>query len=168
MLRLMRAALVYVVGAAATAVGLGSVATADAYSLLYRALPPGYSAEACVRFKPPPSAVAGLHCSQNSLPGGASESYFFRFPDVDSLTEYFWKVNTYKNRVSLQCPGSANKGSWHNTRTAGGLDCGHAIATDDADIVWASNSDLMLGQAWGPDLIPLFNWWVSAYDAEGF
>jgi hypothetical protein len=156
--------------ATSTTTSPGASPAADATQLsandarLLGLLPRGYSSSSCTPVNPPvDGALSTLDCTGNSEPGGPTSSRYSLFADASTLARQFQL--TVNEDSAATCPGDsdATPGTWHYNATpdkrAGSVACGTYKGTPD--VMWTNDSQLVLGDAEGPDLAAVHQWWVK-------
>ena len=133
-------------------------------SRLMALLPRGYSSTSCTPVNPPAKeALATVDCGGNSEPGGPTNSRYSLFPDADTLARHF-QLSVNADTLT-PCPGDsdATPGTWHYdatpNQTAGSIACGTYKGTPD--VVWTKTAQVLLGDAQGPDLNAVHDWWLK-------
>jgi Hsp70 protein len=130
---------------------------------LMRLLPSGYTNSTCKPVRPPmQDALSTVDCDTNSEPGGPTNARYSLFADPAALAASFQKST---NEDTLQqCPdGGKSPGTWHYdatpNQTAGSIACGSY--KNNPDVMWTKDSQLLLGDAQGPDMNALHQWWLK-------
>lgn len=138
----------------------GDVLSADERKLV-RLLPSGY--DGCKPVAPPArEALATVDCGKNSNPNGPEVARYSLYTDAAALDAAFQR--SIGDDVLQSCPGDkASPNSWHYTATPDKVEGSYACGTyqNTPDIVWSKISDLLLGDAQGPDLPGLHEWWLK-------
>jgi serine/threonine kinase PknH len=128
-------------------------------------LPRGYDEGACEPVHPPVlGALATVDCGKAGPIGGPTNARYSMFADQATLDGAFDQTITPYSPL-LRCPGSDldSPTTWHFTDTpdtvAGRIACG--TYNDKPGVTWTKNGDLLLGDALGPNLEDLHNWWLK-------
>lgn len=128
-------------------------------------LPRDYSKTACEPVHPPVTgALATVDCGSSQTADASSTARYSLFADLSSLNKQF-QLAIDEDSQLLQCPGlSVNSPTtWHYLATPdkveGQLACG--LYNNKPDLVWTLESELLLGDAQGPDHVNLNNWWAK-------
>ncbi len=136
----------------------------DADAKLLSLLPRGYGSDSCTPVSPPvENALSTLDCSGNSEPGGPTNSRYSLFASPNALARNFQLLVNEDSAVP--CPGDSGDtpGTWHYNatpdETAGSIACG--TYKDKPDVIWTKDADLLLGDAQGPDLVAVHDWWLK-------
>ena len=134
-------------------------------SKLMALLPAGYDNAACEVVHPPATgALATVDCAQASTPGGPANARYSLFADQATLDTHF-DVAIKENSELFQCPDSGidSPTTWHYNDTPdqveGRIACG--TYNNGPDLVWSKNSDLLLADAQGPNMVDLHTWWLK-------
>ncbi len=134
-------------------------------SKLMSVLPRGYDAGVCEPASPPATgALATVDCGPASPEGGPTSARYSLFADQAALDRAF-NDSSAANSELLPCPNSNadSPTTWHYTETPdkveGRISCG--VFNGNQDVTWTINSNLLLGDAQGPDLEGLHNWWLK-------
>jgi serine/threonine-protein kinase len=132
---------------------------------LMAVLPHGYDDSTCRPVHPPATgALATVDCTQSLVDGGPANARLSLFADQATLDTHF-DVAIKENSALIQCPGSGvdSPTTWHYTETPDDVEGRIACGTyhDGPDLVWSKNSDLLLGDAQGPNMDDLHNWWLK-------
>ena len=104
-----------------------------------------------------------MDCDGNSEPGGPTNSRYSLFADPNALARHF-QLSVNEDSAA-PCPGDsgATPGTWHYdatpNQTAGSVACGTYKGTPD--LIWTNDSQLILGDAEGPDLDAVHQWWLK-------
>lgn len=132
---------------------------------LFGMLPQGYDAGVCQAVDPPvPGALATVDCGPSSLPGGPVASRYSTFPDQGALRANFDEA-IGETAALMPCPNSTmdSPTTWHYTDTPqkaeGSIACG--TYNDSPDLTWTKNDGLLLGNAQGPNIDELHQWWLA-------
>lgn len=127
-------------------------------------LPRGYASDSCTPADPPvEDALSTLDCRGNSQPGGPTSSRYSLFADTAALARQFQL--TINEDQAVTCPGESGPTptTWHYNstpnETAGSVACGTYKGTPD--LVWTNEPQLVLGDAQGPDLEAIHQWWLK-------
>jgi serine/threonine kinase PknH len=128
-------------------------------------LPRGYDDGVCESVHPPATgALATVDCAQSSIEGGPANARYSLFADQQTLDAHF-DAAIKENAELFQCPGSGvdSPTTWHYTESPdqveGRIACG--TYNNGPDVVWSKNSDLVIGDAQGPNMDDLHNWWLK-------
>jgi hypothetical protein len=128
-------------------------------------LPRGYDADVCQPASPPATgALATVDCGAASPEGGPENARYSLFADQAALDRAF-DDSVAANSELVTCPNSNAESptTWHFTETPdkveGRIACG--VFNGNQDVTWTFNTNLMLGDAQGPDLPGLHNWWLK-------
>jgi serine/threonine kinase PknH len=139
--------------------------TAADDSRLLNLLPSGFASNVCQPVHPPVTdALATVDCDQNSSPGGPASSRYSLFADLDTLNKHYQQSIKADSQL-VQCPGSGvdSPTTWHYKSTpdvvAGQVACG--TYQNNPDVTWTKESDLVIGDAQGPKLDELHQWWLN-------
>ncbi|MCV7301664.1 serine/threonine protein kinase [Mycobacterium barrassiae] len=134
-------------------------------SKLMSVLPRGYDAGVCEPASPPATgALATVDCGPASPEGGPENARYSLFADQGALDRAF-DDSVAANSELVQCPNSNadSPTTWHYTETPdkveGRIACG--VFNGRQDVTWTFNEHLMLGDAQGPDLPGLHDWWLK-------
>lgn len=128
---------------------------------LLNLLPAGYTSSSCTPVRP---RVAGslstLDCGQNSEPGGPPKARYSLYTNAAALAANF-KASSDADTL-MPCPdGYKSPGTWNYKSTpdqvAGSIACG--TYNNNQDVTWTKDSQLLLGDAQGPNLAELQQWW---------
>lgn len=145
-----------------TAVAAAALSGDDARLLAL--LPRGYASDSCKPVNPPvENALSTLDCTGNSEPGGPTSSRYSLFANANALARQFQL--TINEDSALPCPGDsgATPGTWHYNstpnQTAGSVACGTYQGTPE--VVWTNEPQLVLGDAQGPNLDAVHQWWLK-------
>jgi serine/threonine-protein kinase len=145
-----------------TAVAAAALSGDDARLLAL--LPRGYASDSCKPVNPPvENALSTLDCTGNSEPGGPTSSRYSLFANTNALARQFQL--TVNEDTALPCPGDsgATPGTWHYNstpnQTAGSVACGTYQGTPE--VVWTNEPQLVLGDAQGPNLDAVHQWWLK-------
>ena len=132
---------------------------------LMSVLPRGYDAGVCEAASPPATgALATVDCGPASPEGGPTNARYSLFADQAALDRAF-NDSSAANSELVPCPNSNadSPTTWHYTETPdkveGRIACG--VFNGNQDVTWTINSNLLLGDAQGPDLAGLHNWWLK-------
>jgi serine/threonine kinase PknH len=132
---------------------------------LLNLLPSGYSGSACQPVHPPVTdALSTVDCAKSSSPGGPDNARYSLFSDLTTLNKHF-DESVKEDSALVQCPGSGinSPTTWHYKATpdkvAGQIACG--TYANNQDVAWTKESDLLLGDAQGPKLDELHQWWLN-------
>ena len=128
-------------------------------------LPRGYDDGVCTPVSPPATgALATVDCGQASPEGGPENARYSLFADQAALDRAF-DDSVAANSELLPCP-NANADSpttWHFTETPdkveGRIACG--VFNGNQDVTWTFNTNLLIGDAQGPNLADLHDWWLK-------
>ncbi len=137
--------------------------TADQQRLL-SLLPAGYLAGSCTPVADPPAgAVASMQCGQNAKPNGPTRARYTLFADAATVADHFQQIVSSESKL-MPCPGDTNAPTtWHYNATpdqvAGKVACG--TYKEAPDLAWTKDAALILGDATGPDLRQLHQWWLD-------
>ncbi len=128
-------------------------------------LPRGYDAGVCEPASPPATgALATVDCGAASPEGGPENARYSLFADQAALDRAF-DDSVAANSELVTCPNSNAESptTWHFTETPdkveGRIACG--VFNGNQDVTWTFNTNLLLGDAQGPDLPGLHNWWLK-------
>jgi serine/threonine-protein kinase len=128
-------------------------------------LPRGYDAGVCEPASPPATgALATVDCGAASPEGGPENARYSLFADQAALDRAF-DDSVAANSELMPCPNSNadSPTTWHYTETPdkveGRIACG--VFNGRQDVTWTFNSKLMIGDAQGPDLAGLHDWWLK-------
>jgi serine/threonine kinase PknH len=128
-------------------------------------LPGGYDVGVCEPVSPPATgALATVDCGPASPQGGPDNARYSLYADQRALDRAF-DNSVAANSELLPCPNSNadSPTTWHFTETPdqveGRIACG--VYNGNQDVTWTFNSDLLIGDAQGPDLVDLHNWWLK-------
>ncbi len=134
-------------------------------SKLISLLPRGYDAGVCQPAHPPATgALATVDCGQAGPDGGPANARYSLFADQPTLDKAFDDAIAVNSEL-VRCPGSNSDSptTWHFTDTPekieGRIACG--TYSDSPAVSWTKNTDLILGDAQGPNLEDLHNWWLK-------
>jgi serine/threonine-protein kinase len=134
-------------------------------SKLMSVLPRGYDAGVCTAVSPPATgALATVDCGKASPQGGPENARYSLFADQAALDRAF-DDSMGANSELLPCPNSNadSPTTWHFTETPdkveGRIACG--IFNGNQDITWTFNTNLLIGDAQGPNLPDLHDWWLK-------
>jgi serine/threonine-protein kinase len=134
-------------------------------SKLMSILPRGYDAGVCTPVSPPATgALATVDCGAATPEGGPENARYSLFADQPALDRAF-DDSMGANSELLACPNSNadSPTTWHFTETPdkveGRIACG--VFNGNQDITWTFDSNLLIGDAQGPDLTGLHNWWLK-------
>jgi serine/threonine-protein kinase len=134
-------------------------------SKLMSVLPRGYDAGVCEAASPPATgALATVDCGKASPEGGPENARYSLFADQAALDRAF-DDSVAANSELMPCPNSNadSPTTWHFTETPdkveGRIACG--IFNGNQDITWTFNSNLLIGDAQGPDMNALHDWWLK-------
>lgn len=132
---------------------------------LFGMLPQGYDPGVCQAVDPPvPGALATVDCGPSSMAGGPLASRYSTFPDQGALRANFDEA-IGETAELMPCPNSTmdSPTTWHYTDTPqkaeGSIACG--TYNDSPDLTWTKNDGLLLGNAQGPNLDELHQWWLA-------
>jgi serine/threonine kinase PknH len=132
---------------------------------LFGMLPQGYDRGVCQAVQPPVSgSLATVDCGPSSMPGGPVASRYSIFPDQGALRANFDSA-IGETAVLLPCPNNTadSPTTWHYTDTPqkaeGSIACG--TYNDGPDITWTKNDGLLLGNAQGPNMEEMHQWWLA-------
>lgn len=132
---------------------------------LMSVLPRGYDAGVCEAASPPATgALATVDCGPASPEGGPTNARYSLFADQAALDRAF-DDSSAANSELVPCPNSNadSPTTWHYTETPdkveGRIACG--VFNGNQDVTWTFNSNLLLGDAQGPDLAGLHDWWLK-------
>ncbi|MCF6388165.1 serine/threonine protein kinase [Mycobacterium sp. MBM] len=132
---------------------------------LFGMLPQGYDPGVCEAVDPPvPGALATVDCGPSSLPGGPVSARYSTFPDQGALRANFDEA-IGETAELMPCPNSTvdSPTTWHYTDTPqkaeGSIACG--TYNDGPDLTWTKNDGLLLGNAQGPNMDELHQWWLA-------
>lgn len=128
-------------------------------------LPRGYDDGVCTPSSPPATgALATVDCGPASPEGGPENARYSLFADQAALDRAF-DDSVAANSELFPCP-NANADSpttWHFTETPdkveGRIACG--LFNGNQDVTWTFNSNLLIGDAQGPDIEGLHAWWLK-------
>ncbi|SDE45405.1 serine/threonine-protein kinase [Mycolicibacterium neoaurum] len=128
-------------------------------------LPQGYAPGVCQPVRPPVTgALATADCGQSDLPGGPATSRYSLFGDQGALRSHFEDAIAEASDL-FPCPASDldSPTTWHYTETPGTVEgsiaCG--IYEGGPDLTWTKNDGLILGNAQGPTIEDLHQWWLT-------
>ena len=128
-------------------------------------LPRGYDDGVCQPVHPPATgSLATVDCGAASPAGGPTNARYSLFADQAALDKAFDESIAMDSEM-VQCPGSGTDSptTWHFTDTPekieGRIACG--TYNTSPDVSWTKNADLLLGDAQGPNLDDLHNWWLK-------
>jgi serine/threonine kinase PknH len=132
---------------------------------LLSVLPRGYDDGVCTPASPPATgALATVDCGPASPEGGPENARYSLFADQAALDRAF-DESVAANSELFPCP-NANADSpttWHFTETPdkveGRIACG--LFNGNQDVTWTFNSNLLIGDAQGPDIEGLHGWWLK-------
>jgi len=134
-------------------------------SKLMAVLPRGYDAGVCTPASPPAAgALATVDCGKASPAGGPENARYSLFADQAALDRAF-DDSMGANSELFPCPNSNadSPTTWHFTETPdkveGRIACG--VFNGNQDITWTFNSNLLIGDAQGPNLQDLHDWWLK-------
>ena len=134
-------------------------------SKLIAVLPHGYDDGVCQPVHPPATgALATVDCGAASPQGGPPNARYSLFADQAALDKAF-DESVAANSELVQCPDSGvdSPTTWHFTETPdkieGRIACG--VFNGNQDVSWTVNADLLIGDAQGPNLVDLHNWWLK-------
>jgi len=134
-------------------------------SKLIAVLPRGYDAGVCQPVHPPATgALATVDCGAASPQGGPPNARYSLFADQAALDKAF-DDSVAADSELVQCPDSRvdSPTTWHFTETPdkveGRIACG--VYNGNQDVAWTVNKDMLLGDAQGPNLVDLHNWWLK-------
>jgi serine/threonine kinase PknH len=146
-----------------TTTSTGTATASD--SRLINLLPAGYSITACEPVHPPASgALATVDCGRNTEPGGPEKARYSLFGDLAALNAQF-DASIKLDSELLQCPGNTLKSptTWHYQnapdKPAGQIACG--TYEGGPDVTWTKEAELLYGDAQGPNLDQLHQWWFD-------
>jgi serine/threonine kinase PknH len=128
-------------------------------------LPRGYDEGVCQPVHPPAAgALATVDCGPASPTGGPTVTRYSLFADQQTLDKNFDEgLKLYD--VLMKCPGSDadSPTTWHFTDTPDNIEGRIACGTykGNGDVFWTRNGQLLLGDAQGPNLEDLHNWWLK-------
>jgi serine/threonine-protein kinase len=128
-------------------------------------LPRGYDDGVCTAASPPATgALATVDCGKASPEGGPENARYSLFADQAALDRAF-DDSVAANSELFPCP-DANADSpttWHFTETPdkveGRIACG--VFNGNQDVTWTFNTNLLIGDAQGPDIGGLHSWWLK-------
>jgi serine/threonine-protein kinase len=131
---------------------------------LLNLLPTGYSQNTCTPLPPPLSALSYLHCKPpDSINGSPTDSWYFLFDNQKALQDGFEQV--YSQDTPMRCTGWSESDPiephpWqlpgNPDKDAGSIACG--VYQSHYDVIWTKSDSLILGDAQGPNLTDLHNW----------
>ena len=134
-------------------------------SKLIAVLPRGYDDGVCQPVHPPATgALATVDCGAASPQGGPPNARYSLFADQAALDKAF-DDSVAADSELVQCPDSRvdSPTTWHFTETPdkveGRIACG--VYNGNQDVAWTVNKDMLLGDAQGPNLVDLHNWWLK-------
>ena len=134
-------------------------------SKLIAVLPRGYDDGVCQPVHPPATgALATVDCGAASPQGGPPNARYSLFADQVALDKAF-DESVAANSELVQCPDSGvdSPTTWHFTETPdkveGRIACG--VFNGNQDVAWTVNADMLIGDAQGPNLVDLHNWWLK-------
>jgi len=132
---------------------------------LLSVLPRGYDEGVCTPASPPATgALATVDCGKASPEGGPENARYSLFADQAALDRAF-DDSMGANSELLPCPNSNadSPTTWHFTETPdkveGRIACG--VFNGNQDITWTFNTNLLIGDAQGPNLADLHAWWLK-------
>jgi serine/threonine-protein kinase len=128
-------------------------------------LPRGYDDGVCEAVSPPATgALATVDCGKASPQGGPENARYSLFADQATLDKAF-DGSMGANSELFACPNSNDDSptTWHFTETPdkveGRVACG--VFNGNQDITWTFNTNLLIGDAQGPNMVDLHNWWLK-------
>jgi serine/threonine-protein kinase len=134
-------------------------------SKLIALLPRGYDDGVCQPVHPPATgALATMDCGASSQSNGPANARYSLFADQVGLDKAF-DESVAANSELAQCPASGVESptTWHYTATPdkveGRIACG--VFNGNQDVTWTKNEVLLIGDAQGPNLEDLHNWWLA-------
>lgn len=129
-------------------------------------LPRGYDDGVCEPMHPPATgALATIDCGKAGPDSGPTNARYSLYADQGALDRAFDETIKLLT-TSLRCPGSDldSPTTWNYQATpeevAGRISCG-TYKEMNGDVVWTKNADLLLGDALGPNLDDVYNWWLQ-------
>jgi serine/threonine protein kinase len=134
-------------------------------SRLMSLLPRGYDNDVCNPVHPPVTgALATVDCGATSSAGGPASAQYSLYADQPALDRAFDDAIAVNSQL-VRCPGSETDSptTWHFTETPdkveGRIACGNW--NNNSAVTWTKNADLVIGDATGPNMEDLHNWWLK-------
>jgi hypothetical protein len=153
----------------AAAIGAAPTASADPYGKLVGMMPAGYGPDSCrLVDNPPQFALAVLDCGNNSLPGGPTHARYALSADPGAVLAVFGGYAKLPFRSPVPCgSGDTAGGTWSNKAGTDGGSVACSTSGGVAEVSWTSHSNLFLAHADGPDITPLFQWFLHSVGPQG-